>query len=64
MRPDAAEEYSVAIVQQMLRRDGGGDAGPGAGHEFDGARSLVMCSNTTDSFVKRSSRGASTVSMK
>src|SRR5271155_5204686 len=35
MRPDAAEENGVAIVQQVLRRDGGGDAGPGAGHEFD-----------------------------
>ena len=36
MRPDAAEENSVAIVQQVLRRDGGGDAGPGACHKFDG----------------------------
>jgi len=38
VRPDAAGEYRVAIVQQVLGRDGRADAGSGAGDEFDGAR--------------------------
>ena len=37
MRPDAALENRIAIVQKMLRRNGGGDAGPGRGHELHGA---------------------------
>jgi len=37
MRPDAARENGVAIVQEVLRGERGGDARPGRAHEVRGA---------------------------
>ena len=38
MRPDSAGENGVSIVQEVLRRDGRGDARPRAGDELGGTR--------------------------
>ena len=43
VRPHAALEQRIAIEQQVLRRDGRGDARAGGAHELDrGARSHVL----------------------
>ena len=56
MRADAASEHGVAVVEQMVRGDGGGDV---ARRRFDELHRLavVMCSNTTRKRWKRSSSG-------
>ena len=46
MRPDAADEQRIAIHQQVLRRDGGGDAVACADARTRTAARVVMCSNT------------------
>ena len=43
MRPQAAGEQRVAVHQQVLRRDGGGDAVARSEHELErGARGDVL----------------------